>query len=48
MNISLDNLAIGSWRNMTENELEFILHAVSHSVKTEEASYTINEEDDFE
>ncbi len=48
MNISLDNLAIGSWRNMTEIELEFILHAVSHSVKTEEASYTINEEDDFE
>ncbi len=48
MNISLDNLAIGTWRNMTERELEFILQAVSHSVKTEEASYTINEEDDFE
>jgi 23S rRNA pseudouridine2604 synthase len=48
MNISLDNLAIGAWRNMTNNELEFILQAVSNSVKTEEASININEEDDFE
>jgi 23S rRNA pseudouridine2604 synthase len=48
MNVSLDNLAIGAWRNMTEKELEFILQAVTHSVKTEEASYTISEEDDFE
>ena len=48
MNVSLDNLAIGSWRNMTEDELGFILLAVSHSIKTEEASYIVNDEDDFE
>jgi 23S rRNA pseudouridine2604 synthase len=48
MNISLDGLAIGSWRNMTEEELEFIMQAVSQSIKTEEASYIVNEDDDLE
>ena len=48
MNISLEDLTMGSWRNMTEEELDFIMQAVSQSVKTEEASYPVNEEDDLE
>ena len=48
MNISLEGLTMGSWRNMTEEELDFIMQAVSQSVKTEEASYPVNEEDDLE
>lgn len=48
MNISLDDLPVGKWRNLTNEELAEIMRATSQSVKTEDASYGINEEDDFE
>jgi len=38
MNISLQNLPVGEWRNLTEKEIAFILDLVSVSDKTEEAS----------
>lgn len=38
MNITLRDLPIGKWRNLTENELAEIYRLSSDSVKTEEAS----------
>jgi 23S rRNA pseudouridine2604 synthase len=38
MNVTLDNLPIGKWRNLTKAELSKINELVSASVKTEEAS----------
>lgn len=39
MNVTLDNLPIGKWRNLTSEELKFINDAVESSTKTEEGSY---------
>lgn len=39
MNITLDNLPTGAWRDLTPEELAVIMDAVAHSVKTEEASH---------
>ncbi len=41
MNVSLDQLPTGKWRNLSEPELKTIQSLVSDSVKTEEASLTI-------
>ncbi|MPQ44169.1 23S rRNA pseudouridine(2604) synthase RluF [Clostridium tarantellae] len=38
MNVTLKNLKIGEWRNLTEKELEEINKMISNSKKTEEAS----------
>ncbi|QRR00508.1 23S rRNA pseudouridine(2604) synthase RluF [Dyadobacter sandarakinus] len=38
MNVTLDNLPTGKWRDLTPEELAEIMDAVVHSVKTEEAS----------
>ncbi len=38
MNVTLDNIPVGKWRNLSKTELEFIEQAVSSSNKTEEAS----------
>ena len=38
MNVTLDNLPIGKWRNLTKDELSKINELISVSVKTEEAS----------
>ena len=39
MNIKLDGIAMGKWRNLTADEINTINNLVSDSVKTEEASY---------
>lgn len=44
MNVTLDNLPVGKWRNLTEEEMKFISAAVESSTKTEEGSYTDSEE----
>jgi 23S rRNA pseudouridine2604 synthase len=46
MNVTLENLPAGKWRNLTPDELADINAAVESSVKTEEGSYT--EESDEE
>jgi 23S rRNA pseudouridine2604 synthase len=38
MNVTLDGIAEGTWRYLTEKEMAFINNAVSDSIKTEEAS----------
>ena len=38
MNLTLANLPIGQWRNLTANELEELNNLISSSIKTEEAS----------
>lgn len=38
MNITLDGIAEGMWRNLTPDEMAFINHAVAESTKTEEGS----------
>ncbi|GGB79922.1 23S rRNA pseudouridine(2604) synthase RluF [Dyadobacter sediminis] len=38
MNVTLQNLPTGKWRNLTADELKFIQDAVANSVKTEEGS----------
>ncbi|WP_201747742.1 23S rRNA pseudouridine(2604) synthase RluF [Dyadobacter flavalbus] len=38
MNVTLQNLPAGKWRNLTADELKFIQDAVANSVKTEEGS----------
>lgn len=48
MNITLENIEMGRWRDLTDAEMEYIFSSVSNSVNTEEASYLVNEEDDFE
>lgn len=42
MKITLDGIALGQWRNLTEKEVEQIQRMVEGSVKTEEASKTDN------
>jgi 23S rRNA pseudouridine2604 synthase len=39
MNVTLDDLPTGKWRNLTAEELQTIYAAVESSVKTEEGSY---------
>lgn len=39
MNVSLKNIAVGKWRNLTKEELNEIMQMVESSSKTEEASY---------
>lgn len=39
MNVTLDGIAVGKWRNLTIKELEEINQLVATSSKTEEASY---------
>jgi 23S rRNA pseudouridine2604 synthase len=38
MNISLNNIPLGKWRNLTKDELAEIMQMVANSSKTEEAS----------
>lgn len=46
MNITLQDLTVGKWRNLTENEMKDINALVKNSVKTEDASYVSNWEED--
>ncbi len=47
MNITLDGIAPGKWRDLTSNELSEINKLVSKSIKTEDASF-FNEDQSFE
>ena len=40
MNVTLENLPVGKWRNLTAEELKEINDAVESSTKTEEGSYS--------
>jgi len=40
MNITLANIPLGKWRNLSFTEVENLNKQLKHSVKTEEASYT--------
>lgn len=40
MNVTMENLPVGKWRNLTAEELKEINDAVENSTKTEEASYS--------
>lgn len=44
MNITLQNLPIGKWRELTQDEMDIINHLVADSIKTEEASQLSREE----
>ncbi|MCF2444250.1 23S rRNA pseudouridine(2604) synthase RluF [Dyadobacter sp. CY345] len=44
MNVTLENLPIGKWRDMTVEELRQINESVQNSVKTEDGSYLEDEE----
>ena len=46
MNIQLDGIANGKWRYLTAEEIYTINNLVSYSVKTEEASYLLDNIDD--
>ena len=39
MNVALNDLPVGKWRNLTAAEMKEINDAVEHSTKTEEGSY---------
>ncbi len=39
MNITLDGIAVGKWRYLTSDEMKMINELVSKSIKTEEASF---------
>ncbi|MCE7039477.1 23S rRNA pseudouridine(2604) synthase RluF [Dyadobacter sp. CY312] len=39
MNVTLDNIPVGKWRDLTSDEMKFINNAVADSVKTEDGSY---------
>lgn len=39
MNVALNDLPVGKWRNLTAAEMKEINEAVEHSTKTEEGSY---------
>ena len=47
MNITLDGIAPGKWRDLTSKELSEINNLVSKSIKTEDASF-FNEDQSFE
>lgn len=38
MNVTLENLPVGKWRYLTDNEIDTINELIAHSSKTEEAS----------
>ena len=44
MNVTLQGIQVGKWRNLTDIEMQFINDAVQNSVKTEEGSYEDDEE----
>ena len=44
MNVTLENLPVGKWRNLTIEELKQINDSVQSSTKTEEGSYLQDEE----
>jgi 23S rRNA pseudouridine2604 synthase len=44
MNVTLDNIPVGKWRDLTKQEMKFINEAVEGSTKTEEGSYNDSEE----
>lgn len=46
MNIKLDGIAVGKWRHLTNDEINTINDLVSDSVKTEEASYLLDNMED--
>ena len=46
MNVSLSNIALGKWRNLTQEELAEIMRLIENSSKTEEASI-INPSNNF-
>ena len=39
MNVTLQGIPVGKWRNLTDIEMQFINESVQNSVKTEEGSY---------
>lgn len=39
MNVALDDLPVGKWRDLTAAEMKEINEAIAHSTKTEEGSY---------
>lgn len=43
MNVTLDGLPVGKWRNLTAHELDIIHQMVAYSTKTEEGSYLDND-----
>ncbi|MFN0030758.1 MAG: 23S rRNA pseudouridine(2604) synthase RluF [Flavobacteriales bacterium] len=44
MNVNLSGIEVGKWRYLTTDEMDSINKSVKHSVKTEEASHTHDEE----
>ncbi|WP_439583366.1 23S rRNA pseudouridine(2604) synthase RluF [Dyadobacter bucti] len=42
MNVTLKDLPVGKWRDLTDNEMKFINSAVESSVKTEDGSLLTN------
>ncbi|TDE17483.1 23S rRNA pseudouridine(2604) synthase RluF [Dyadobacter psychrotolerans] len=48
MNVTLDGLPVGKWRDLTDSEMKFINEAVQDSVKTEEGSLIENLNDQEE
>jgi len=44
MNVTLENLPLGKWRDLTEEELNQINNSIQDSTKTEEGSYMEDEE----
>lgn len=45
MNVTLEGLPVGKWRNLTEEEMRVINQAIAGSTKTEEGSYLTQEDD---
>jgi 23S rRNA pseudouridine2604 synthase len=39
MNVTLTNLPVGKWRDLTAEEMKIINHLIANSTKTEEGSY---------
>ncbi|REA63092.1 23S rRNA pseudouridine(2604) synthase RluF [Dyadobacter luteus] len=44
MNVTLESIPVGKWRDLTKHEMKFINEAVEGSTKTEEGSYNDSEE----
>jgi 23S rRNA pseudouridine2604 synthase len=45
MNVTLDHIPVGKWRDLTSEEMSYINSAVTESVKTEEGSYIDTDEE---
>ncbi len=43
MNVTLENLPVGKWRNLTAEEMKIINRNIANSTKTEEGSYLDND-----